>query len=86
MDAPQDLWCRLEREGESVSRVVLMHPDGRILFSYPAVHFDADIVRQMQTGRIRAWMASPETDGSRLLWLEDESARVLYSERTPGQS
>jgi hypothetical protein len=37
----QDLWCRLERDGERIVGVGLMHPDGRILFSYAADHFDA---------------------------------------------
>ena len=37
----QDLWCRLERDGERIVGVGLMHPDGRILFSYAADHFEA---------------------------------------------
>ena len=81
----QDLWCRLEREGERVVSVGLMHPDGRILFSYPADHFDAGLVLRMESGHVRASLSSAEGDGSRLLWLQEESGRVVYSERITGE-
>jgi hypothetical protein len=77
----QDLWCRLEREGERVVRVGLMHPDGRILFSYPADHFDARLVQRMESGHVRAYLSGAGDDGSRLLWLQDESGRIVTSER-----
>src|SRR5258706_9143482 len=54
----QDLWCRLERDGERVVGVGLMHPDGRILFSYAADHFDAGLLRRMESGQVRAYLSS----------------------------
>ena len=76
----QDLWCRLERDGERVVGVGLMHPDGRILFSFAADHFDAGLLRQMESGHIRAYLSSGEGDGRRLLWLQDENGGIVSSE------
>jgi len=76
----QDLWCRLEREGERIVGVGLMHPDGRILFSYAADHFEAGLLRRMESGQVRAYLSNGEGDGRRLLWLQDESGRIVSSE------
>ena len=76
----QDLWCRLERDGETVVGVGLMHPDGRILFSFAADHFDAGLLRRMESGQVRAYLSSGEGKERRLLWLQDESGRILSSE------
>jgi hypothetical protein len=76
----QDLWCRLERDGERVVGVGLMHPDGRILFSYAADHFEAGLLRRMESGHVRAYVSSGEDGGRRLLWLQDESGRIVSSE------
>jgi len=78
--AAQDLWCRLERDGERVVGVGLMHPDGRILFSFAADHFDAGLLRRMESGQVRAYLSGGGGDGRRLLWLEDESGRIVSSE------
>ena len=78
----QDLWCRLERDGEKVVGVGLMHPDGRILFSYAADHFDAGVLRRMESGQVRAYLSSD--GGRRLLWLQDESGRIVGSEEVAG--
>jgi hypothetical protein len=76
----QDLWCRLERDGEKVVGVGLMHPDGRILFSFAAAHFDAELLRRMESGHVRAYLSSDAADGCRLLWLQDEHGRIVFSE------
>jgi hypothetical protein len=76
----QDLWCRLERDGETVVGVGLMHPDGRILFSFAADHFDAGLLRRMESGQVRAYLSSAGKDGRRLLWLQDEGGRIVSSE------
>ena len=76
----QDLWCRLERDGERVVGVGLMHPDGRILFSYAADHFDAGLLRRMESGQVRAYLSRGGDGGRRLLWLQDESGRIVSSE------
>ena len=76
----QDLWCRLERDGERVVGVGLMHPDGRILFSFAADHFDAGLLRRMESGHVRAYVSSGGGDGPRLLWLQDQSGRIVSSE------
>ena len=80
----QDLWCRLERDGEKVVGVGLMHPDGRILFSYAADHFDAGLLRRMESGQVRAYLSSGGDGGRRLLWLQDESGRIVSSEEVAG--
>ena len=79
-----DLWCRLERDGENVVGVGLMHPDGRILFSYAADHFDAGLLRRMESGEIRAYLSGGGDGGRRLLWLQDESGRTVSSEEVAG--
>ena len=76
----QDLWCRLERDGERIVGVGLMHPDGRILFSFGADHFDAGLLRRMESGHVRAYLSSEAGDGRRLLWLQDERGRIVSSE------
>ncbi len=76
----QDLWCRLERDGERIVGVGLMHPDGRILFSYAADHFDAGLLRRMESGQVRAYLSSGGDGGRRLLRLQDESGRIVSSE------
>jgi hypothetical protein len=78
--AAQDLWCRLERDGERVVGVGLMHPDGRILFSFAADHFDAGLLRRMESGEVRAFLSSGGNGGRRLLWLQDERGRIVSSE------
>ena len=75
----QDLWCRLERDGERIVGVGLMHPDGRILVSFAADHFEAGLLRRMESGQVRAYLSSGAGE-RRLLWLEDESGRVVSSE------
>ena len=80
----QDLWCRLERDGDRVVGVGLMHPDGRILFSYSADHFEAGLLRRMESGQVRAYLSSGEQGGPRLLWLQDESGRIVSSEEVAG--
>jgi hypothetical protein len=76
----QDLWCRLERDGERIVGVGLMHPDGRILFSYAADHFEAGLLRRMESGQVRAWLSNGGDGGRRFLWLQDESGRIVSSE------
>ena len=76
----QDLWCRLERDGERIVGVGLMHPDGRILLSYSADHFDAALLRRMESGQVRAYLSGDRDGGRRLLWLQDESGRIVSSE------
>ena len=80
----QDLWCRLERDGERIVGVGLMHPDGRILFSFAADHFEAGLLRRMESGQVRAYLSGGAGDGRRLLWLQDESGRVVSSEEVAG--
>jgi hypothetical protein len=80
----QDLWCRLERDGERIVGVGLMHPDGRILFSYAADHFEAGLLRRMEIGQVRAYLSSGGDGGRRLLWLQDESGRIVSSEEVAG--
>jgi hypothetical protein len=79
----QDLWCRLERDGDRIVGVGLMHPDGRILFSFPADHFEAGLLRRMESGHVRAHVSSDGGDGRRRLWLQDESGRIVSSESVP---
>jgi formylglycine-generating enzyme len=80
----QDLWCRLERDGERVVGVGLMHPDGKVLVFYPAERFGAQLVKRMQTGHIRARLSAARFDGGRTLRLKDESGRIVFSEDLPG--
>jgi hypothetical protein len=80
----QDLWCRLERDGETVVGVGLMHPDGRILFSFAADHFEAGLLRRMESGHLRAYLSTAGADGRRLLWVQDEGGRIVYSENVAG--
>jgi hypothetical protein len=76
----QDLWCRLERDGERIVGVGLMHPDGRIIFSFAADHFDAALLRRMESGHVRAFVSNGGSGGRRRLWLQDESGRIVSSE------
>lgn len=80
------LWCRVEEEGGRVSRVNVMHPNGEILFSYPAEHFEPGLVRRMRGGQVRARLSDGGRDGGEVLSFLDESGGVVSTEDVPRRS
>jgi len=79
----QDLWCRLETAGDRVLRVLVMHPNGEILASWPPERFEATLLGRMRAGRIRAQLASGDSEGFRVLSLRDDSGEIVHSETIP---
>ncbi len=80
------LWCRVEEAGGRVSRVLVMHPGGEILFSYPPEHFEPRLVRLIQAGQLRARLSDLEQHDRQLLAFIHESGVVVYSEEVPRPS
>ncbi len=82
----EDLWCRVEEEGGTVSRVNVMHPSGEILFSFPPEHFGPDLVRRMRAGQVRSRLSEDGRDGGPLLSFLDETGREISAEDVPRRS
>jgi hypothetical protein len=80
------LWCRVEESGDEVSRVIVMHPNGEILFSYPPEHFEPRLVRAIQAGQVRARLSDSAQDGLQILALLNGSGVVVSSEEVPRRS
>jgi len=74
------LWCRVEEEGGGVTRVLVMHPNGEILASFPPEHFEAGLVRRMQAGQVRAVLSEGGPSGAQVLTLVDELGGMILSE------
>ena len=77
------LWCRVEEAGGEVSRVIVMHPNGEILFSYPPEHFERRLVRAIQAGQVRARLSDSGRQDLRILTFLDGSGAVVSSEEVP---
>ena len=88
MDGREDsfLWCRVEEAGGRVSRVLVMHPSGEILFSYPPEHFESRLLRLIQAGQLRARLSDLEQHDRQLLSFVNESGAAVYSENVPRPS
>ena len=63
-----------------MNRVLVMHPNGEILVSYPPEHFAPGLVRRMRAGQIRAMLSEATSSGVQNLSLVDESGGVILSE------
>jgi hypothetical protein len=81
-----DLWCRVEEEGGRVNRVDVMHPNGEILFSYPAERFEVALLRRMQAGQIRARLSEGASGAATILSLVDDAGNVVFSESVSNRS
>ena len=80
------LWCRVEEAGGRVSRVLVMHPGGEILFSHPPERFESRLLRLIQAGQLRARLSDLEQHDRQLLAFVNESGVVVYSEEVPRPS
>lgn len=67
----------------TVARIALMHPNGEIVASYPADHFEAELVRRMRTGHIQARLLPAESGGARRLVFENQGGEVVFAETLP---
>lgn len=80
------LWCRVEESGGEVSRVIVMHPNGEILFSYPPEHFEPRLVRRIQAGQVRARLSDSGQHGLQILAFVNEAGVVISSGEVPRRS
>lgn len=80
------LWCRVEESGGEVSRVIVMHPNGEILFSYPPEHFEPRILRAIQAGQVRARLSDSGRQDLQILTFLDGSGAVVSSEEVSRRS
>ena len=80
------LWCRVEESGGEVSRVIVMHPNGEILFSCPPEHFEPRIVRAIQAGQVRARLSDSGRQDFQILTFLDGSGAVVSSEEVSRRS